>query len=260
LSQFIRLQRQNIYAVATNNNLGAMYLQKGDYPVAEKCLQYALYLKKDPEIFSNMVILLHSMGQDSRAAEELNRALQLFPHDERLLRQFAVFLDNGENRELLAQAFRNLLPTPPPGEEALKVPAAVALSLQPVLKNPFQLRPLPALAIDSNSFHIEARNLFLENDFNGALQKAEEAMEVNPFLNENHHLLALLFLQKQNYAQAEVYAQSALFLKENPDNFLLKIKIYQAWKDKEKFRTTLALALSKFPQNPELLALKGRGN
>jgi tetratricopeptide (TPR) repeat protein len=252
LNQFIRLQRQNIYAVATNNNLGALYLRKGDYPTAEKCLQYALYLKKDPEIFSNMVILLHSMGQDSRAAEELNRALQLFPHDERLLKQFAVFLAGSENRELLAQAFRNLLPPPPPGEEAM--------SLQPLLKNPFQMRPLPAIAIDSNTFHIEARNLFLENDFSGALQKAEEAMEVNPFLNENHHLLAMLYLQKKNYPQAEIYAQSALFLKENPDNFLLEIKIYQAWKDKEKFRKTLALALSKFPQNPELLELKGRGN
>ena len=92
------------------------------------------------------------------------------------------------------------------------------------------------------------------------MQKAEEAMEVNPFLNENHHLLALLYLQKQNYSQAEIYAQSALFLKENLDNFLLQIKIYQAWKDREKFRETLALALQKFPQSPELLELKGRGH
>lgn len=250
LNQFIRLQRQNIYAVATNNNLGALYLQKGDYPTAEKCLRYALYLKKDPEIFSNMVILLHSMGQDSRAVEELNRALQLFPHDERLLRQFAIFLAGSENRKLLAQAFRNLLPPPTPDAESL--------SLQPLLKNPFQMRPLPGIAGDSNAFHIEARNLFLENDFNGALQKAEEAMEVNPFMNENHHLLAMLYLQKKNYPQAEIYVQSALFLKENPDNFLLKIKIYQAWKDKEKLRKTLALALSKFPRNPELLELAGR--
>jgi tetratricopeptide (TPR) repeat protein len=252
LNQFIRLQQQNIYAVATNNNLGVIYMQKGDYPTAEKCLQYALYLKKDPEIFSNMVILLHLMGQNGRAAEELNRALQLFPNDDKLLKQFSVFMAASKNRELLAQAFRNLLPPLPQGEESL--------STQPLLKNPFQMKPWPGIPDDSNAFHIEARSLFLENDFSGAMQKAEEAMEVNPFLNENHHLLAMLYLQKQNYPQAEIYAQSALFLKENPDNFLLLIKIYQAWKDKEKFRETLARALQKFPQSAELLELKGHGN
>ncbi len=125
--------------------------------------------------------------------------------------------------------------------------------------NPFQTRPAAKIFMDSNSFYIEARNLFLENDLGGAMQKAEEAMEVNPFLHENHHLLAMLYLQKQNYAQAEVYAQGALFLKETPDNYLLKIKIYQARRDKEKVRATLALALSKFPQSPELLELAGRG-
>ena len=252
LNQFIRLQRQNIYALATNNNLGAIYLQKGDYPTAEKCLQYALYLKKDPEIFSNMVILLHAMGQSGRAAEELNRALQLFPDDEKLLRQFSIFLAASENRDLLAQAFRNLLPPLPQGEEALPV--------QPLLKNPFQMKPLPGIAADSNTFYIEARNLFLENDFSGAMQKAEEAMEVNPFLNENHHVLAMLYLQKQNYPQAEIYAQSALFLKATPDNFLLQLKVYQAWKAWEKFRNTLDLALRRFPQSPELLEMKSHGH
>ncbi|MEI6614208.1 MAG: hypothetical protein WCL37_04865 [Chrysiogenales bacterium] len=251
LNQFIRLQRQNIYAVATNNNLGAIYLQKNDYLAAEKCLQYALYLKKDPEIYSNMIVLLKAMGQNSRALEELNLALQLFPDDEKLLKQFSVFLAASENQEFLTQAFRNFMPLPPQGDESF--------SVQPLLKNPFQVRSLPGVFVDSNSFYIEARNLFMENDFSGAMQKAEEAMEVNPFLNENHHLLALLYLQKKDYSQAEIYAQSALFLKENLDNFLLKIKIYQAWKDKEKLRETLALALQKFPQSPELLDLKGRG-
>ena len=251
LNQFIQLQRQNIYAVATNNNLGVIYLQKKDYQTAEKCLQYALYLQKDPEIYSNMIVLLQAMGKNSQALEELNRALQLFPDDEKLLKQFSVFLTASENRELLTQAFRNFV--------QLTSQSEASLSIQPLLKNPLQIRSLPGVFVDSNSFYIEARNLFLENDFSGAMQKAEEAMEVNPFLNENHHLLALLYLQKQNYSQAEIYAQSALFLKENLDNFLLKVKIYQAWKDREKFRETLALALHKFPQSAELLELKGRG-
>ncbi|MCX6555025.1 MAG: hypothetical protein NTZ12_08445 [Candidatus Aminicenantes bacterium] len=251
LNQFVRLQRQNSYAVATNNNLGVIYQQKNDSPTAEKCLRYALYLRKDPEIFSNLVRLLQATGQDARAAEELNRALQLFPDDERLLKQFSVFLNASENRELLTQAFRNFVPLPSLSEE---LPP-----LQPQLINPFQVNASSGIQADGNFFYIEARNLFLENDFSGALQKVEEAMEVNPFSPENHHLLALLHLQKQNYPQAEIYAQGALFLKDNPDNFLLQIKIYQAWKKGEKFRKTLAAALRKFPQNAELLKLNGRG-
>jgi tetratricopeptide (TPR) repeat protein len=252
LNQFIQLQRQNIYAVATNNNLGVIYLKKNDYSTAEKCLQYALYLKKDPEIYSNLIVLLKAMGKNNQALEELNRALQMFPDDERLLKQFAAFLNASENRELLTQAFRNFVPFPPQSE--------ASLSIQPLLKNPFQIKPMPEVFADSNSYSIEARNLFLENDYSGAMQKAEEAMEVNPFLYGNHHLLALLFLQKKNYFQAVIYAQSALFLKENLDNFLLQIKIYQACKNSEKFKETLALALQKFPQSAELLELKSRGH
>ncbi|HSQ35913.1 MAG TPA: hypothetical protein VLQ89_07980 [Candidatus Binatia bacterium] len=258
LNAFIGLQKRNIYAVATNNNLGVIFLRKGDFVTAEKCLQYALYLKKDPEIYLNLVILLQAMGQGGRAAEELVRALQFFPNDDKLLRRFSVLLAANENREWLTQAFRSV-PPPPQGEEALPVRSAGALPMEPLLKNPFQTRPLPGIFMDSNSFYIEARSLFLENDFNGAMQKAEEAMEVNPFLHENHHLLAMLQLQKKNYPQAELYAQSALFLKENPDNFLLKIRVYQAWQDKEKFKETLALALSKYPQNLELQELARRG-
>jgi Tfp pilus assembly protein PilF len=251
LNQFIRLQRQNVYAVATNNNLGAIYMQRGDPGTAEKCLQYALYLKKDPEIFFNLVMLYQSMGQGGRATEELNRALLLFPGDENLLKQFSFFLAANEYRDLLVQAFRNLLPPLPQGEEAP--------TMQPLLKNPFQVNRESSVQADGNPFFIEARSLFLENDFNGAMQKVEEAMEVNPFQNETHHLLAMLYLQKRNYAQAEIYAQSAIFLKENLDNLLLLVKIHQTAKDGDKARRAVARGLRKFPQSPELLEMKNRG-
>ena len=133
-----------------------------------------------------------------------------------------------------------------------------ALPGDPLLMNPFQLGPVSEETVPGNLFYIEARNLFLENDFDGAMQKVEEAMEGNPFQPENHHLLALLFMQKKQYAQAEMYAQSALFLEETLDNYLLLIKIYQSAKEKEKFRKALALALQKFPQSPELLRFDGR--
>jgi hypothetical protein len=80
-------------------------------------------------------------------------------------------------------------------------------------------------------------------------------MEGNPFQAENHHLLALLALQKRNVVQADLFAQSALFLAETIDNYLLQLKVHQAEKDREKLRATLARALQKFPRSPELLEL-----
>ena len=65
-------------------------------------------------------------------------------------------------------------------------------------------------------------------------------------------------MQKKQYAQAEMYAQSALFLEETLDNYLLLIKVYQAQKKRKNSAGVLALALQKFPQSPELLQLNGR--
>ncbi|MCJ7523968.1 MAG: hypothetical protein MUP71_01955 [Candidatus Aminicenantes bacterium] len=250
LSRFINLQRRNLYPVATHNNLGVIYLDKGDFPIAEKCLRYALSLKRDPEIYFNLILLLQITNKREQALQELPRALQLLPDDEKLLELFSFFLAAAENRDTLSQAFRDYVQFTLPEEQIL--PGGH------LLMNPFQVGLISEVSLPGNSFYIEARNLFLESDFEGAMQKVEEAMEGNPFQPENHHLLALLSMQKKQYIQADMYAQSALFLEETVDNYLLQIKVYQAGKEKEKFRKVLARGLQKFPQNPELLRLSGR--
>jgi len=251
LNRFIALQRRNVYPVPTHDNLGVIYLGRGNFPLAEKCLRYALFLQKDPRIQANLVLLLQAMGRSGPALQELTSALRLFPEDARLLRLFVSFLAAAEDRDALGQAFGNYAGLPLAEENAAPV--------EPQLLNPFAIGTPAAEAAPGDPIYVEARNLFLENDFDGAMQKAEEAMEGNPFESENHHLLALLYLQKKQLAQAEIYAQSALFLAATLDNYLLQIKVSLAAKDKEKFRKTLALALQKFPQSPELLELSGRG-
>ncbi|HEX7503023.1 MAG TPA: hypothetical protein VF451_06350 [Acidobacteriota bacterium] len=251
LARFLPLQRRNVYPVPTHNNLGVIYLDKGSFDPAEKCLRYALFLQKDPRIQANLVLLLRAMGRSGPDLQELTAALRQFPEDATLLRLFVSFLAAAEDKDTLGQAFRNYVDLPLPEETAVPV--------EPQLMNPFAIGTQTAAAAPGNPIYIEARNLFLENDFDGAMQKAEEAMEGNPFEPENHHLLALLYLHKMQLAQADMYAQSALFLAATLDNYLLQIKIQQAAKDREKFRKTLALALQKFPQSPELLELSGRG-
>jgi Flp pilus assembly protein TadD len=250
LSRFVRLQQQNVQPVPTHNNLGVIYIREGNFAVAEKCLRYALYLQRDPVIQANLVLLLQAMGRNGEALQELTAALRQFPDDEPLLKLFTVFVAAAKNKDELAQAFRNYVPLPQPEE-------AVAL-VEPQAMNPYEVKAKMAEAAPANLFYIEARNLFLENDFEGAKQKAEEAMESNPFEPENFHLLALLSLQKNQVAEADMYAQGALFLAETLDNYLLQLKVYQAGREKEKFRQTLALAVQKFPQSPELLRLCGR--
>ena len=251
LNRFIRLQQRNAFPVATHNDLGALYLLRGEFTLAEKCLRYALYLRRDPGILANLVLLLRAMGHGGAAQQELIEALRRFPEDDRLRRLFAGSLAAAENREALGQAFRDFVDLPLPGEN---VPAVDPQFMDSAAGGPPGGGEAPA-----NLAYIEARNLFLENDLEGAAQKAEEAMEANPFQAENHHLLALLALQRQETAEAGLLAQSALFLAESLDNFLLQLKVHQAAREREKFRATLERALLKFPQSPELLALGGRG-
>jgi tetratricopeptide (TPR) repeat protein len=250
LTRFIGLQKRNAFPVATHNNLGVIYLGKGDFAASEKCLRYALYLKKDPKIYFNLILLLQAMDRTDSALQELPRALQMFPDDEKLLKLFSFFLAASENKETLGRAFADSVPFVLQEEQVLPG--------DPLLMNPLEVRSACETAAPGNLFYVEARNLFLESDFDGAMQKVEEAMESNPFQPENHHLLALLFMQKKQYIQADMYAQSALFLEETLDNYLLQIKIYQAQKEKEKSRKVLVRALQKFPQDPELLKMSGR--
>lgn len=250
LNRFIRLQQRNAFPVATHCNLGALYLLRGEFPLAEKCLRYALYLRRDPGILANLVLLLRGMGRGIAAQQELVEALRRFPEDDRLRRLFAGSLAAAENREALGQAFRDLVDLPLPGESSPAVDPQFMDSAAGGSAGPDEE---PA-----NLAYIEARNLFLENDLEAAAQKAEEAMEANPFRAENRHMLALLALQRKEIAEADLFAQSALFLAETLDNFLLQLKVHQAAHDREKFRSTLERALKRFPQSPELLELGAR--
>ncbi|MCU0277096.1 MAG: hypothetical protein MUF02_09670 [Acidobacteria bacterium] len=251
LNRFIRLQQGNKLPVPTHNNLGILYMGRGNFVLAEKCLRYAIYLRRDPGILANLVLLLRDMGQPGLALPELTAALRRFPEDKGLLGLFAQFVSAAENRETLGQVFRDYVSLPLP-DEALPV-------VEPRIMNPFAAAATVGEAAAANLPYIEARNLFLESDIDGALQKAEEAMEANPFDPQNLHLLALLSLQKRQVGKADLVAQSALFLDESLDNFLLQLKVLQAGGERERFRAALARALRKFPQSPELLELGGRG-
>jgi len=250
LNRFIRLQQRNAFPAATHNNLGVLYLARGEFALAEQCLRYALSLRRDSGILANLVLLLRAMGREDAARQELALALRRFPEDARLLRLFAEALAVAENGGELARAFRDHLALPLPEDGAPGVEAQVLGPGAAVPAGEDAAASLP---------YIEARNLFLENDFDGAAQKAEEAMEGNPFLAETHHLLALLALRQGQGDRAQLFSQSALFLSETLDNFLLRLKVHETAGDREGFRVTLERALRKFPRSPELLERAGRG-
>ncbi len=149
-----------------------------------------------------------------------------------------------EDKEALAQVFRNYLLQGVWPEEEFR--------FKPQLKNPLLPRtPLPA-APDYKAVYVEARSLFLENDLSGAQVKVEEAMELNPFFADSHHLSALLSLQQKNPSRAELYALSALFLKPSAENYLLLVKVYQSVGRADRAQSTARRALEKFPDNKEL--------
>ena len=110
------------------------------------------------------------------------------------------------------------------------------MKIDPVMQNPFGIKHPDPLLQDAKPFFTEARSMFLEDDINGAQEKIEQVMEINPFMAESHQLLSMIYLKKGELPKAEAYGVSSLFLKERADIYQLLVKIYQAANEPEKIR------------------------
>jgi len=249
-NQFIALQQQNLFPSETNNNLGVIYFLKGDFPTAGKCLRYSLYLKKDPEIYLNNALLLQAMKTSEQARNMVIEALENFPDDEPLIEAFSYFLATASDRDTLAAVFKEYILGSSLGGDEWPAPAA-----KPVMKDPFHFKALTNSGQEYRNYFNDARSLALEEEWDDAQKKAEAAMEINPFVSECHQLLAQIFLQKKNFLLAEMYGRSALFLKENAENYLSLIRTYQAAKLLPKLRETIRTAKEKFPDHKDIQAL-----
>jgi tetratricopeptide (TPR) repeat protein len=228
LERFLELRGKKVFDAETENNLGVLYLQKKNFPEAEACLDRALRLRKNPGISFNYIQLLVLMGKDRQADAQLTQALFQFPDDRHLLQSLFLLISRHPDKELLFQVFRTHTPIALVSEEELK--------LEPVMQNPFGIRHPDAPPQDAKPFFTEARSMFLEDDVNGAQEKIEQAMEINPFMAENHQLLSMIYLKKGELPKAEAYGLSSLFLKESADVYQLLVKIYQASNEPEKIR------------------------
>ena len=228
LEQFIELQKKNVFEVETENNLGVLYLLKKNFTESVSCLERALRLRKNPDISFNYIQLLVFTGMDRQAAGQLTQALLQFPDDRRLLRLLFFLISRHPDKETLFQVFRTHTPIALLSEEELKI--------DPVMQNPFGIKHPDSPSQDAKPFFTEARSMFLEDDVNGAQEKIEQVMEINPFMAESHQLLSMIYLKKGELPKAEAYGLSSLFLKESPDIYQLLIKIYQASNNQEKIR------------------------
>lgn len=246
LNGLIRLQRDNIYAVETNNNLGILYLRRKDYETAEKCFRYALYLKKDSRIYLNYIHLLQQAGKKEQAHALTVAGLGDFPDNETLMRVFVRNMLADPNREALYEVFKNYIP-----DVVLKEENFV---LTPQMMTPFDGFGGPA-ADESRMFHQDAMTLYREANYDGALEKVENALDINPFQASCHHLLSLVMMRKKQFLRAEMYACSALFLVDSAENNLLLAQVYDAIGDRERAGRVRREARKKFPDNKELQTL-----
>lgn len=228
MERFSELRKKNVFEMETENNLGVLYLQKKSFPEAASSLERALRLRKNPDIRFNYIQLLVLMGNDRQAAGQLTQALLQSPDDRHLLQLLVSLISRHPDKEALFQVFRTHAPIALLSEEELKI--------DPVMQNPFGIKHPDPLLQDAKPFFTEARSMFLEDDINGAQEKIEQVMEINPFMAESHQLLSMIYLKKGELPKAEAYGLSSLFLKESADIYQLLVKIYQAANEPEKIR------------------------
>jgi uncharacterized protein HemY len=237
------------FSFTANHNLGVIYFKRKDYESAQRYFQQALTERKDPETWWSLIQVLLARGDNRQAALQLNRALRLYPEEEKLVKLFADFLAQAENRESLFNLFQNYIPGLflSDGEAQDLVPSTLLLKL----RNPFKLQ-LQKPFTDSAEAN-EILNGAGEEEIDNSLERLQGLLEMNPFEPGYYRSISQLYLKKKKFRQAELHGLALIFLEKTSTNYLLMAKIYKAMKNKKKakeMKKTSALFLDSVVNEP----------
>ena len=206
-----------------------------------------------PGILANLVLLLQAMGREGEAQQELTGALRHFPEDERLLTALRRF--RGRGRESRGAG---------PGVSQFRHPAAArgkCSRCRGPLDGSLRRGDARPATMRRQSWPISRpATFFWKTISTAAAQKAEEAMEGNPFEPENHHLLALLFLQKQQYRPGGHLRPERPVPGGNTwTTTCCRSRSIRPGRTGKNSARPWRWPCKNFPQSPELLELSGRG-
>ncbi len=208
--------------------LGAGYMQEGNYQTALAKLQKALTLDpNNPRAHDVLGLVYSQMGDKNTAEQQFKEALSLAPDDSGILNNYGQFLCQLGRTEEAEQMFAKALANP--------------------LYEKLEL-------VHTNAGLCAARN----NDLAGAEQHLREALRINPQLSVALLEMARINYQLKKYLPARGYLERyAEVAQHTPQSLELGIQIERALGDGEAVAAYSQMLKSKFPDSNEAQQVMG---
>ncbi len=223
------------------NNIALIYALKNEYEKALEAINESVKLGFMANSYLNAVNISILLKNNNSALRFLKEGLSIYPSDEDLITLFFHFIGMSPEKEYLKSVFSKYLPefSPESGDRKMFFKL-----INPFVFSGNNYNPVSPTT-DKNSLNIGNSEEYDKDDI-------ERALIRNPFKYEGHFMMSILYYKKGNPEIGERYGKAALFIKKNPDNYLIVLKCLRRLGKRDELKKTLIEALKYFPDNEKI--------
>lgn len=237
---------------------GELMAHQGLYQESLPYFEQALSLKESSYLYSQFIRALHQAGQDEKALNVVNSALEAYPQDTYLLEEKGKVLKKLKKLPEAAQVYEKVLETAPDDSFAYKEYIRIKTSGK---KNDELIQELKAiLKVSSRASNPHLHTLLgdiykAERKYEEAIQAYQQALRLTPDNNYVLGHLGFCFSKLQRYDEAQK-ALRAPFI-HNPTNEYLRSSIISAYKHTGNTPGLIETLEEAFQKNPKAYSLIG---
>jgi tetratricopeptide (TPR) repeat protein len=256
LERQLRSNPNDSYTLALTGELMA---QQGLYQESLPYFEQSLSLKESSYLYSQFIRALNQAGQDEKALNVVNSALEAYPQDSYLLEEKGKVLKKLKKFSEAAQVYEKVLETAPDDSFAYKEYIRIKTSGK---KNEELIKELKAiLKVSSRAGNPHLHTLLgdiykAEKKYEEAIQAYQQALRLIPDNNYVLGHLGFCYSKLQRYDEAKGALRSPFI--HNPTNEYLRSAIISAYKhtgDTCGLIETLEEALQKNPKAYSLIGI-----
>jgi len=223
---FSGLKEQNVFTDIIDNNLGVLYIKKGDYSKAETYLLKTINRNQKIIFYNNLLNLYLKTSAHKKMKEKIIEALSLYPKNTKYISVLYHFINKNKNHKILTPVFNEYIAN----DSTIDY---YKLEFKLKLLNPF------SISIKNIGEQSYKRNSIFENinileTKSSAFDNYLQNLEANPFDYKRHLLLSNKYKEKKQFRKAEIYAITAMFLNKSYDTTMNLVDIYNLLGDSDK--------------------------